>query len=145
MKLRRTLALILTALMVLGMIPGAMAAKDPTAGTRPEHTHHFDMEDGVEIWYEPTCTEPGKYEYFCIGDSYYAGYCPDDYSYSYHGEVGYLDRCFASPTMKTQVLRVQPWHINADWYYSHEAEKMRDKSLHRYSDHDPIIVDIRLH
>ena len=71
-------------------------------------------------------------------------YCPDDYSYSYHSETGYLDHCFASPTMTTQVVRVMPWHVNADWYYSHAAYKMRDKSCHRYADHDPIIVDVKL-
>ena len=65
-----------------------------------------------------------------------------DYSYSYKGEAGYLDRCFASPTMAAQIVRVQPWHINADWYYSHGAYKMKDKTMHRYSDHDPIVVDI---
>ena len=67
-----------------------------------------------------------------------------DYSYSYKGEIGYLDRCFASPSMAVQIVRVHPWHINADWYYSHGAYKMKDKTLHRYADHDPIIVDIRL-
>jgi predicted extracellular nuclease len=71
-------------------------------------------------------------------------YCPNDYSYSYQSTVGYLDRCFASPTMTEQVIRVMPWHVNADWYYSHGAYKLKDKSLHRYSDHDPIIVDIKL-
>ena len=29
-----------------------------------------------------------------------------DYSYSYKGEAGYLDRCFASPSMVTQIVRV---------------------------------------
>ena len=67
-----------------------------------------------------------------------------DYSYSYKGEAGYLDRCFASPSMVTQIVRVQPWHINADWYYQHGAYKRKDKTLHRYADHDPIIVDIKL-
>ena len=67
-----------------------------------------------------------------------------DYSYNFKGELSYLDRCFASPSMATQIIRVRPWHINADWYYSHGAYKMKDKSLHRYSDHDPIIVDIKL-
>ena len=67
-----------------------------------------------------------------------------DYSYSFRGEAGYLDRCFASPSMATQIVRVRPWHINADWYYQHGAYKMKDKSLHRYADHDPIIVDIKL-
>ena len=68
----------------------------------------------------------------------------NDYSYSFKGEAGYLDRCFASPSMATQVVRVRPWHINADWYYQHGAYKLKDKSLHRYSDHDPIIVDVKL-
>ncbi|MBQ2519692.1 MAG: hypothetical protein II540_00215 [Paludibacteraceae bacterium] len=67
-----------------------------------------------------------------------------DYSYSYKGEAGYLDRCFASPSMATQIVRVRPWHINADWYYQHGAYRMKDKSLHRYADHDPIVVDIIL-
>ena len=68
----------------------------------------------------------------------------NDYSYSYKGEAGYLDRCFASPTMATQIVRVRPWHVNSDWYYQHGAYKMKDKTLHRYADHDPIIVDIKL-
>ncbi len=68
----------------------------------------------------------------------------DNYSYSFKGEVGYLDRCFASPTMATQIMHVRPWHVNADWYYSHGAYKMKDKTMHRYADHDPIIVDIKL-
>ena len=70
--------------------------------------------------------------------------CPDEYSYVFKGEMGYLDRCFASPSMVPQVIRVRPWHVNADWYYQHGAYKMKDKSLHRYADHDPIIVDVRL-
>lgn len=71
-------------------------------------------------------------------------YCQGDYSYNFRGEAGFLDRCFASPSMAEQIVRVMPWHVNTDWYYSHGAYKMRDKSLHRYADHDPIIVDIEL-
>lgn len=68
----------------------------------------------------------------------------NDYSYNYKGESGYLDRCFANPSMAAQVVRVCPWHINTDWYYQHGAYKMKDKSYHRYADHDPIIVDLKL-
>jgi predicted extracellular nuclease len=68
----------------------------------------------------------------------------NDYSYVYKGEAGYLDRCFANPSMSRQIVRVRPWHVNADWYYQHGAYKMKDKSMHRYSDHDPIVVDVRL-
>lgn len=71
-------------------------------------------------------------------------YCPNDYSYSFRGYVGFIDRCFANPSMQAQIVHVQPWHVNADWYYSHGAYKLRDKSHHRYSDHDPIIVDVKL-
>lgn len=72
-------------------------------------------------------------------------FCPNDYSYIFKGEMGYLDRCFASPSMETQVVHVQPWHVNADWYYQHGAYRLKDKSLHRYADHEPIVVDIKLH
>ena len=68
----------------------------------------------------------------------------ENYSYSYKGETGYLDRCFATPSMGAQIVHVRPWHVNADWYYSHGAYKMKDKTKHRYADHDPIIVDIKL-
>lgn len=71
-------------------------------------------------------------------------YCHNDYSYSFRGYVGFIDRCFANPTMAAQIIHVQPWHVNADWYYSHGAYKLRDKSYHRYSDHDPIVVDVKL-
>ena len=71
-------------------------------------------------------------------------FCPDNYSYVYKSELGYLDRCFASPSMASQIVRVRPWHVNADWYYQHGAYKLKDKSLHRYADHDPIIVDLKL-
>ena len=68
----------------------------------------------------------------------------NDYSYVFKGESGYLDRCFANPSMASQIVRVRPWHVNADWYYQHGAYKKKDKSLHRYADHDPIIVDVKL-
>ena len=71
-------------------------------------------------------------------------FCPNDYSYVFKGEMGFLDRCFANPSMAAQIVRVVPWHVNADWYYQHGAYKMKDKSLHRYADDEPIIVDIRL-
>ena len=71
-------------------------------------------------------------------------FCPNDFSYIYRGEAGYLDRCFANPSMASQIMHVQPWHVNADWYYQHAAYRQKDKSYHRYSDHEPIIVDVKL-
>jgi predicted extracellular nuclease len=68
----------------------------------------------------------------------------NDYSYIFKGEAGYLDRCFANPTMSAQIVQVKPWHVNADWYYQHGAYRMKDKSMHRYADHEPIVVDIKM-
>ena len=42
----------------------------------------------------------------------------NNYSYSYRGECGYLDRVFASPSMARQVVAVHPVHWNTDFYYS---------------------------
>ena len=91
-----------------------------------------------------------------------------DYSYSYQGEVGFLDRAYASPTMLPQVIGVKPIHWNTDFHYSGNyrskynyknrnipqdapadirkaitGQAERDK-LFRYSDHDPLLIGIKL-
>lgn len=73
-----------------------------------------------------------------------AHYCPDDYSYVYRGESGYLDQAFASPTMMPQITAARPVHLCADYYYSLGYKRGRDLTMHRYSDHDPILIGIRL-
>jgi len=70
-------------------------------------------------------------------------YAPDNYSYLFKAEVGYLDRCFATESMAGQVVNVQPYHLNADYYYSRGFKRGLDHTMYRYSDHDPILVGIR--
>ncbi|MCQ2328344.1 MAG: hypothetical protein MJZ59_03225 [Paludibacteraceae bacterium] len=65
------------------------------------------------------------------------------YSYSYNGEVGYLDRCFSTPSMNDQITAVHPYHLNTDTYYRY-GYKYADTSMYRYADHDPILVGLRL-
>ncbi len=91
-----------------------------------------------------------------------------DYSYSYKGEVGFLDRAYASPTMLEQVIGVKPIHWNTDYYYSANYKskynyKNKDipqdapanirkvmtpqakrNKFFRYSDHDPLVIGIKL-
>jgi len=87
-----------------------------------------------------------------------------DYSYSYRGECGSLDRAFASPSMEEQVVSVHHLHWNTDVYYSAGFKsKYNFKDVHgtmpveknltaqakknllfRYSDHDPILLILRL-
>ena len=71
-------------------------------------------------------------------------YAPKGYSYVYYSEAGYLDRVFASPTMSTQVTKVQPYHLNADYFYSRGFKRGLDETIFRYADHDPILIHIKL-
>ena len=89
-----------------------------------------------------------------------------DYSYSYKGESGFLDRCYASPSMAKHVVSLQPLHWNTDYYYSaayyskynyknRNIPKDAPKNIRRvmssaakknryfrYSDHDPLLIHI---
>jgi len=71
-------------------------------------------------------------------------HAPEGYSYVYNSQAGYLDRCFASPSMAKQVVNAQPFHINTDCYYSLGYKRGLNKTMYRYSDHDPIVVGLRL-
>ncbi len=66
------------------------------------------------------------------------------YSYAYGSEVGYLDRVFCSTTLAPQITAVHPYHINTDYYYQHEYSYTSDTTMCRYSDHDPILIGLRL-
>ena len=71
-------------------------------------------------------------------------FAPQGYSYVYYSEAGYLDRVFASPTMAAQVQMVQPYHLNADYYYSRGFKRGLDDTIFRYADHDPILIYVKL-
>ena len=71
-------------------------------------------------------------------------FAPQGYSYVYYSESGYLDRVFASPTMAAQVQMVQPYHLNADYYYSRGFKRGLDDTMFRYADHDPILIYVKL-
>ena len=71
-------------------------------------------------------------------------FAPQGYSYVYYSEAGYLDRVFASPTMAAQVQMVQPYHLNADYFYSRGFKRGLDDTKFRYADHDPILIYVKL-
>lgn len=90
------------------------------------------------------------------------------YSYSYRGECGYLDRCYASPCMAAKICSLRALHWNTDYYYSaayyskynykkRAIPQMAPKHIRRvmssaakrnryfrYSDHDPLLIGLRL-
>ncbi|MDO2435086.1 ExeM/NucH family extracellular endonuclease [Aeromonas veronii] len=71
-------------------------------------------------------------------------------SYSYDGELGTLDYALANPALASKVAGVSDWHISAFESNQFEyAAKFTDALLKSdnpfsASDHDPIIVDLRL-
>ena len=79
---------------------------------------------------------------------------PSAYTYSFGGEMGYLDHALSSPSLTSQVQQVQAWHINADepraFDYNVEFKSAAQQAAFyaptafRASDHDPVIVTVRL-
>lgn len=63
------------------------------------------------------------------------------YSYVYHGNAQTLDHILVSPELEQQVVRVAAVRLNADYP---EAWSADDNRLRRLSDHDPVVVHLRL-
>lgn len=70
-------------------------------------------------------------------------FSPTEYSYVYDQKVEYLDHVFATSSMATQITNAAPYHLNAD-ESTHYYYPSGDVSMYRYSDHDPIIVGVKL-
>ena len=66
------------------------------------------------------------------------------YSYVYRSEAGYLDHALCSPTMLLQITGMNAYHINSDEndYFTYDSSD--DLSMFRCSDHDPVLVGLRL-
>lgn len=66
------------------------------------------------------------------------------YSYQYHGQFGYLDHALCNSTMLTQVTGMAAYHVNSDESDSYTYDKSNDRTMFRYSDHDPVLVGLKL-
>jgi len=76
------------------------------------------------------------------------------YSYTFGGEIGYLDHALANDTLASQVVDTTVWHINADeptvfdynteYKSSEQLSSYFSEDAYRSSDHDPIIVSLNL-
>ena len=66
------------------------------------------------------------------------------YSYVYRGQAGYLDHALCNSTLYPQVTGMVAYHINSDESDRYTYDKSSDLSMFRCSDHDPIIVGLRL-
>ncbi|PSJ90821.1 ExeM/NucH family extracellular endonuclease [Aeromonas veronii] len=71
-------------------------------------------------------------------------------SYSYDGELGTLDYALANPALASKVAGVADWHINSfesslfEYGSQYTGALLKSDNPFSASDHDPIIVDLRL-
>ena len=63
------------------------------------------------------------------------------YSHQFDAHSGLLDYAFATPSLRTQVVGATVWHINAD---EPETESQNLATPYRSSDHDPVVVALKL-
>ncbi len=63
------------------------------------------------------------------------------YSFIFYGQAGTLDYAFASAALQQKVQQAFIWHVNA----ALPANMELPQPWLRFSDHDPVVVDIRLH
>jgi hypothetical protein len=62
----------------------------------------------------------------------------------YRGYAGYLDHALCNKTLYPQVTGMVAYHINSDESDSYTYDKSNDATMFRSSDHDPVIVGLRL-
>ena len=67
------------------------------------------------------------------------------YSYVFHGYAGYLDHALANSTLLGQITGMAAYHINSDEddRFTYDGSNS-DLTMFRCSDHDPVLVGLRL-
>ena len=66
------------------------------------------------------------------------------YSYTFHGQAGYLDHALCNESLLPQVTGMAAYHINSDEHDRYTYDKSTDETMFRCSDHDPVLVGLRL-
>lgn len=66
------------------------------------------------------------------------------YSYTFRGEAGYLDHALCNATLRPQITGMVAWHINSDESDAYTYDKSTDQTMFRCSDHDPVLVGLKL-
>lgn len=77
-------------------------------------------------------------------DLHRAFHADSSYSYVYRGQTGYLDHALCNSTLYPQVTGMVAYHINSDESDQYTYDESNDTTMFRCSDHDPVIVGLRL-
>lgn len=73
-------------------------------------------------------------------------HAPESWSYVYDGQVGYLDHILSSASMSLQVVNTFSWDVNASEpsALGYEFTSYFQPEAYRYSDHNPVVVQLKL-
>ena len=93
----------------------------------------YAMEDPITVLKEGGMT-----------DLHRAFHADSSYSYTYRGQLGYLDHALCNSTLLPHVTGMVAYHINSDESDSYTYDSSSDLTMFRSSDHDPVIVGLKL-
>ena len=107
------------------------------------------MDDDLLIMGDLNCyakTEPIMVftEHSKMIDLHRAFHADSSYSYMYGGMASYIDHAISNETLYRQVTGMAGYHINSDEDDRYTYDKSTDKTMFRCSDHDPVLVGLRL-
>ena len=77
-------------------------------------------------------------------DLHRAFHADSSYSYMYSGLASYIDHAISNETLYRQITGMAGYHINSDEDDKYTYDKSNDKTMFRCSDHDPVLVGLKL-
>lgn len=77
-------------------------------------------------------------------DLHRAFHADSSYSYMFSALASYIDHAIASETLYKQITGMAGYHINSDEADYNNYERSSDNTMFRCSDHDPVLVGLKL-
>ena len=77
-------------------------------------------------------------------DLHRAFHADSSYSYMYSKRASYIDHAICNETLYPQVTGMAAFHINSDEDDYYTYDKSDDRTMFRCSDHDPVLVGLKL-
>jgi len=77
-------------------------------------------------------------------DLHRAFHADSSYSYMYGGRASYIDHALCNSTLYKQITGMSAYHINSDESDNYTYDKSSDRTMFRCSDHDPLLVGLKL-
>jgi hypothetical protein len=77
-------------------------------------------------------------------DLHRAFHADSSYSYMFSGLASYIDHALCNATLYPQITGMSAYHINSDENDRYTYDKSYDNTMFRCSDHDPVLVGLKL-